>query len=201
MMLLAIVGSVRKGKATDTLVDRTINGALSVNPDMSVKKIYLGDHRISFCNNCLACRNRKTDAPISECSIRDDMDMLSADLLVSDSLIFGTPLHMGYPTALMMAFLERVCWTFAKPEGKILTLSGVPTPRSLKQRKAAVIITNSLVPPILKPFCDNASPVIKDVAKRSLNADFVGTLYAGAIEKRGVEFYLDKANNLGKKLV
>jgi hypothetical protein len=34
----------------------------------------------------------------------------------------------------------------------------------------------------------------------SLNAKTVGDLYAGNIEARGVEHYLDKAFNLGRKL-
>ena len=42
--LLAVVGSHRKGKATDTLVDKAIEGALSVDSDCSMKKINLIEH-------------------------------------------------------------------------------------------------------------------------------------------------------------
>ncbi len=50
------------------------------------------------------------------------MDHIKEDVLKSDSLIFGTPVHMGYATSIMMTFLERICWTFAKPERKVLTI-------------------------------------------------------------------------------
>lgn len=41
MNLLALVGSPRKSKATDTLVDKAIDGVLSKDPGCQVKKINL----------------------------------------------------------------------------------------------------------------------------------------------------------------
>jgi len=43
MNLLAIVGSPRKGKSTDTLVDKAIEGFRARAGDSSVRKIYLMD--------------------------------------------------------------------------------------------------------------------------------------------------------------
>jgi multimeric flavodoxin WrbA len=48
MNLLAIVGSPRKGKTTDTLVDRAIEGAKSKDPHCNIKKINLIEHDIKF---------------------------------------------------------------------------------------------------------------------------------------------------------
>ena len=201
MNLLAIVGSPRKGKATDTLVNKVIEGAKSGNPNGTVKKINLSDHDIQFCKNCLACRDSKTQEPVARCSIRDDMDQIYEDVLNSDALIFGTPVHMGFATAIMMTFLERICWTFAKPERRILTLSECPLPRSEKKRKAVIIVISWIVPPIYRRFCDLATPLIKQTIMDSLNAKTVGNMYAGDVEHRGVEYYFEKAFKLGKKLV
>ena len=129
------------------------------------------------------------------------MDDIREDVLMSDSLIFGTPVHMGYATAIMMSFLERICWTFAKPEGKILSIHGCPIPRSNKTRKAIIIVTSGLIPPLFRKLCDDATALIKQTAKDSLNAKTVGDLYAGDIEHRGVEYYHSLAFNLGRKLV
>ena len=200
MNLLAIVGSPRKGKATDTLVDRAIEGVISECPNCEVKKLNLIDHDIRYCRNCLACRDSKTKGPVAECTIRDDMDYIREDILESDSLILATPVHMGYATAIMMAFLERICWTFAKPEQQFLTVSGCPTPRSNKKRKAIIIVTSGIIPSLYSRFCDEATPLIKQTIKDSLNAKTVGDMYAGGIEHRGVEYYLDRAFNLGRKL-
>ena len=199
--LLAIVGSPRKCKATDTLVDKAIESVKSKSANSHVKKLHLADHDIQFCKNCLACRDSQTKDPVANCSIRDDMDFIREDVLKSDALIFGTPVHMGYATAIMMTFLERICWTFAKPEGTYLTIHRCPIPRSNKIRKSIIIVTSGIVPPLLRRFCDEATPLIKQTAKDSLNAKTVGTMYAGDIEHRGVDYYLERAFNLGRKLV
>jgi len=198
--LLAVMGSPRTGKATDTLVDKAIAGAVSSNPGLIVRKIVLAQHDINHCQNCLACRDRNTDGPFSRCLISDDMDLIYGDVLASDLLILGTPLHMGCVSSLMMVFLERICWTFAKPEGRVLTISHCPVPRSDKKRKSVTIITNGIVPPIYRKLCDDASSLIKNTVQDSLNARTVGTLYAGDIEGRGVESYFEKAFALGKKI-
>ena len=200
MNLLAIVGSPRKGKATDTLVDKAIEGAKSKAKSCNVKKLNLIDYDIEFCKNCLACRDSQTKEPAARCSISDDMDHIREDVLKSDSLIFGTPVHMGYATAIMMTFLERICWTFSKPEGRFLTVSGCPIPRSNKKRKAIILITSGIIPPIYRRLCDDATPLIKQTIKDSLNAKTVGDMYAGDIERRGVEYYFDKAFRLGRRL-
>ncbi len=201
MNLLAIVGSPRKGKATDTLVDKAIEGVLSVSQNCNVKKLHLADQDIKFCKNCLACRDSQTKEPIAKCTIQDDMDHIREDVLKSDSLIFGTPVHMGYATATMMAFLERICWTFAKPEGKILTIYGCPIPRSNKKRRSIIIVTSGIIPPLFRKLCDDATPLIRQTVKDSLNAKTVGDLYAGDIEHRGVEYYFERAFKLGMMLV
>ena len=174
MNLLAIIGSSRKGKATDTLVDKAIEGVKSKSPNCHVKKLHLIDHDIQFCKNCLTCRDSKTKNPVAKCIIRDDMDYIREDVLNSDSLIFGTPVHMGYATAIMMTFLERICWTFAKPEGKVLSINGLPIPRSNKTRKSIIIVTSGIIPPLFRRLCDEATPLIKQTVKDSLNAKTVG---------------------------
>lgn len=201
MKLLAIMGSPRKGKATDTLVDKAIEGAKAACPDIQVKKLILVDKEIGHCVGCLTCRDSKTTGPVAQCAIRDDMDSIVLDILEVDLLIIGTPLRMGHVTSILMKFLERVCWAFAKPAGRVLTVKGCPVPRSPKERRSVTIITNSIVPPIYRMFCDDASSLIKGTLKDSLNAKTVGELYAGDIDHRGVDFYMERAFKLGQKLV
>ena len=201
MNLLAIIGSPRKGKATDTLVDKAIVGVLKKSPNTSVKKIYLTDSGINTCKDCLTCWKSDTEGPVAKCVIRDDMDDINQDILKSDSLIMGTPIHMGYATALMMTFLERICWTFAKPEKSYVLIKGCPTPRAEKKRKAVIIAVSGMIPTRYKKFCNWATPQIKGVIKDSLNAKIVGVLYAGDVWHKGVEHYFDKALKLGQKLL
>jgi multimeric flavodoxin WrbA len=201
MNLLAIVGSPRKGKATDTLIDKAIEGVLKKSPDASVKKIYLSDQEIKYCKDCLTCMRGDTKDPIARCVIRDDMDDINQDILKADALILGTPVHWGYATALMMTFLERICWTFAKPTKSYVIIKGCPAPRSEKKRKAVIIAVSGAIPPRYKKFCNSATPQIKGLIRDSLNAKTVGALYAGDVWHRGADYYFDKALKLGQKLV
>ena len=200
MNVLAIVGSPRKGRSTDILVDQAVAGLKAEEPDCTVKKIHLMDHDIQFCKNCLACRDSKTREPIAPCTIKDGMDPIKQDVLDADRLIFGTPVHMGYATAVMMAFLERLCWTFGKPERNVLTVKGCPLPRSDKKRKAIIIVTSGIIPPHYRKLCDWATGQIKTVVKDCLNGKVVGSLYAGAIENRGADRYYGKAFKLGRRI-
>ena len=197
MNILAIMGSYRKGKTLDTLVDRAIDGAKS-GGDVHVNKVILVDRNIEYCRNCMVCRSDDDTKQRARCVICDDMDAICPMIEEADGYIFGTPVNMGAVTAVMKTFLERICWVFAKPGTR--PLAGCPTPRSKRKKRAIVIVSSGLIPPLLRRFCDDATPLIKSTARDSLNAKLVGSLYAGAVEKRGVEPYLDRAYALGKKL-
>lgn len=200
MNLLAIVGSPRKGKATDTLVDKAIEGVTSIHPECNATKVHLADQDIRYCKDCLACWKSNTKGPVAQCAIRDDMDHINEDIVNADRLILGTPVHFAYASALMMTFLERICWTFAKPEKSYVLVKGCPTPRTDKKRKAVIIAVSGMIPARYKRFCNAATPQIRGVMEDSLNAKTVGTLYAGDVWHVGVEAYLDDAFTLGKKL-
>jgi len=61
-------------------------------------------------------------------------------------------------------------------------------------------MSSGLIVPILRVFCDDATSLIKNTIGDSLNAKLIGTLYAGGIEKIGMDRYMAKALNLGRKL-
>jgi hypothetical protein len=107
---------------------------------------------------------------------------------------------MASATGIMTTFLERICWTFAKPEQRYLTVTGCPLPRAAKKRTAIIIVTSGIIPPLFRRLCDQATPLIKQTIVDSLHAKTVGDMYAGDIEHRGVERYAKKAYKLGQKL-
>ncbi len=201
MNVVAIVGSPRKGKNTDTLIDKAIEGVKKKDQNAVVEKFFLSEKKIDYCRDCLACWRSDTDGPLAKCVIRDDMDKINEELLKADALIMGTPIHMGYASALMMTFLERICWTFAKPEKSYVIVKGCPAPRSEKKRKAVIIAVSGMIPSKFKRFCNWATPQIKGVIKDSLNADTVGELYAGDVWHKDLQDYYQRAEKLGMKLV
>jgi hypothetical protein len=147
----------------------------------------------------MVCRNDDPDKPRARCVIEDDMETLYPLIEQADAYIFGTPVNMGTLTAAMKTFVERTCWVFAKPGTR--PIDGCPTPRSTKPRQSIIIVSSGLVPPLLRRWCDDATSVLKSQCTDVLGAKVRGTLYAGAVEKRGVEHYLDRARRLGQRLV
>ena len=197
MRILAVMGSYRKGRCVDKLVDEAIAGALSAG-DVEVDKVTLIERRIEYCRNCLSCRDNPTDAERAPCAIRDDMDEIAPQIERADAFIFGSSIAIGTVTAVMKTFLDRVVWCFARP-GR-WPLKGCPQPRTKRERSAIILLASSVVPPIIRFTCDDATKVMRDVCEDALNARVIGSLYAGAIEKRGLERYLPKARELGRRL-
>ena len=197
MNILAFIDSYRKGRTIDTLVDKAIEGAAS--QEARVEKVHLIDKDIRYCKNCMTCREDDPARELGRCPIKDDMQELYPRIHEADGYIFATPVNMGAVTAVMKTFLERCCWTFAKP-GRQLLLTGCPVPRTKRKKRAVVIVSSGIVPPWLRWWCDDATKLIKSVSTCSLNAKVVGHLYAGAVETRGVDRYLERAYRLGKRL-
>jgi multimeric flavodoxin WrbA len=195
--VLAIIGSYRKGKTIDALVDSAIAGA-EQKAGVSTTKIYLKDKNIRYCTNCMACRHDDPSKEIATCPIADDMQEIFPAIREADAFIFATPINCGTVTAVMKTFLERTCWTLARPGTK--PMKGCPVPRTTRRRPAIIILSTGLIPPILRRFCDDATSLIKSNCACCFGARVLGSLYAGAIEKKGVGRYLEKAHALGVKL-
>lgn len=198
MNVLAIVGSYRKRHAIDTLVDRVLEGVRQNHPDAVVDKIHLADRHVEYCRNCMACKLDDPAKPIAACILHDDMDELLAKLVAADALVVGTPVNIGTVTAVLKTFLERACWTLAKPGHR--PIAGCPVPRTAKPRRAVLVISAGTVPPWLRWFCDDATKLLKSWCDTCLGAKVVGSLYAGAVLSRGVDRYLPKACDLGRRL-
>ena len=201
MLLLAISGTYRKGGTIDRLIDRAIEGARAGDPRIEVERVQLIDKRIEYCRNCMACKKDDPAKPYARCVIDDDMQSLYPLIDRADAYLFGTPVNMAHETAVMKTFLERVCWVFSRPSPHWRPLKGCPEPRSSRKKKAGIIVSSGLVPPLLRIFCDEATSLLKSTCGCVLNAKVVGSFYAGAVHARGVEPYLEKAFNLGRALV
>ena len=199
MKTVAIMGSYRKGKTIDTLVDQAIGGVRCACQDAEIEKILLTERHIEYCRSCGACRRDDPGKPIAQCVIEDDMQEILPALCEAKAYILGAPIFEGTVNALTKTFLERICWTLARP-GR-WPVKGCPEPRREEKKRAIAILSSGLIVPLLRMFCDDATKLIRGTLRDSLNAKLGGTLYAGAVEKVGIERYLERAKNLGTRLV
>lgn len=198
MNILAIVGTYRRHRTIDALVDRALEGATAGRAGDVVDQIRLAERHIEYCRNCMACKKDDPAKPVADCILHDDMEVLLPKLVAADALVLATPVNIGTVTAVMKTFLERACWTLAKPGHR--PIEGCPAPRTDKPRRAIVLVSAGTVPPILRWFCDDATKLLKSWCASCLGADVVGSLYAGAVLARGVDRYLPKAYDLGRRL-
>jgi multimeric flavodoxin WrbA len=102
--VIAINGSPRKSGNTSTLLQKTLDGAVSVGAETEM--IHLIDLNYKGCVSCFACKRKGTKF-IGSCAIQDDLAPILEKAMTSNAIILGSPIYLGDVTALMRAFIER----------------------------------------------------------------------------------------------
>lgn len=98
-LTLGIVGSPRRGRNTETLVDEVLRGAEEAGS--ATEKVILNELKISPCQACNGCRETR------ECVLDDDMPFVVERMRESGVWVLGTPVYWWGPTAQFKAFLDR----------------------------------------------------------------------------------------------
>lgn len=103
--ILAVMGSPRKSKNTDILLDEVLKGLGSNH--VEIKKVYLKDFDLSPCVGCDSCM--KTGS----CFKRDDMDLLYDEFDKSDGIIIASPLYFNTVSSITKIMIDRcqVYWS------------------------------------------------------------------------------------------
>jgi multimeric flavodoxin WrbA len=96
---IAVIGSSRKGKNTDLIIDFIIKGLNEKN--INVEKYYLNSKSIETCSGCEYCIKMGT------CNIHDDITKIIDAMKEADGYILGSPSNNYNMTAQMKAFLDR----------------------------------------------------------------------------------------------
>lgn len=191
----AIVGSYRKNRIIDTIIDEILTSAKNEGAD--VEKIYLVDKHIEFCTNCRTCTQQEGQKR-GVCVIADDMAAILDRIDASDAIILGSPMNFWTVTAVTKRFIERlVCYAYW-PWG-----AHAPKVRNKQKTKKAVLITSSAAPAVIARLSSKIVGLLKSTANL-LGAKTMGVLFIGlaaSAEKGQVPDRLrKKAQLLGKKL-
>lgn len=96
---IAVVGSPRKGKNTELLVDYFIQGLVEKN--IKVDKFLLSSTNITTCIGCEYCIKAGT------CIFEDDISQIIESMKKADGYIFASPSYNYNVTAQMKALLDR----------------------------------------------------------------------------------------------
>ncbi len=185
MKITGFVGSPRKKGNTDTLVDTFLNGAGSTG--VEVQKFFLNELDI---NPCLGCFRNCMVKPGHVCrQYDDDMAMLLEEMIVSDVMLFASPLYCGTYSSLMARFFER-CLPLTEVEviGKEGTREGYRKVNNpVKGKKAVIGLVQDLI-----------YPQVGDLALKVFEKNVAGTYEMDIVERLHVTDVRDK-NDLQKK--
>ena len=104
--IYAINGSPRKNKNTATLLDKVLEGAKKIDPNILTERIDLYGLKYTGCLSCFACK-RKVGASYGKCAVRDDLYEVLEKLRDADALVFGSPIYYRTITGQLHSFYER----------------------------------------------------------------------------------------------
>ena len=100
MKVIGVVGSPRRGEATDTLVREVLAGAEEAGAEVVV--YHLDEMEVLPCRACMDCKTG--DA----CTQDDDMQQLYSALHECDGVVIGTPIYFYNMSAQLKAFTDRL---------------------------------------------------------------------------------------------
>lgn len=122
MNITTVLGSPRKKGNTNRVlgwVEETLRDAGHL-----VDRLNLVDYKINGCKGCFTCK--KSEAEIG-CPQKDEAKVVLSQLMVSDAVIYATPIYFWGPTAQMKTLIDRHCG--------LVTGFGDPTWHSLMEGK------------------------------------------------------------------
>lgn len=195
-LVLALVGSYRKGGTIDSLVDEVLASARGEGAQ--TRKIYLIDKQVEFCANCRTC-TQEPGATRGKCIHHDDMEELLDAIESADSLVLGSPMNFGSVTAVTKRFIERlICMTYW-PWG-----NHIPRGRVRKQTKPSVLIASCSAPSFFLLLSPGMRKLMRDAIKL-VGGKVIGEICVGMAARqrqpREMERKRRQARHLGRRLV
>jgi multimeric flavodoxin WrbA len=179
MKVLAINGTYRAKGNTSRLTDKALEGAKDQGAETEHVKLVEKD--IQYCTTCHTCYLDRSDDPIAPCPIKDDVRAIQEKMREADGVIFSSPVHASFMTALLFAFLERCLFTLTRPTGSMKGIHGCPEPRLAdKARAMASIACAGGITQELRHTCDMITPTLAWFGSGLVNGMPLGDLFAGA---------------------
>lgn len=156
-LIIALVGSYRKGGVIDTAVEEVLKAAREGGAETTT--VYLIDEPIEFCTNCRSCTQEPGDGH-GVCVTEDGMAALLDLIDRHDAVVLASPMNFFTVTAVMKRFIERlVCFSYW-PWG-----AGIPKARPYagNRKKGLVIISTAAPSLMILPF-SHIAKIMKSAA-------------------------------------
>ena len=109
--VLILSGSPRKRGNSDLLCDAFMRGAEEAGDQ--VKKIFIRDKKIGYCNACYYCREHG-----GVCTLKDDMAEILQEMHGADVIVMASPVYFYSIDAQMKTVIDRTVAQWTKLKNK-----------------------------------------------------------------------------------
>ena len=106
MKVLGIVGSMRKGRVTETLVREVIEEMANVDASVTSEFVCTRDLTLRPCR--VVCHEANCSTRLFQCSMDDDVVDVLAQMETADALVIGAPHYFRGPPAGFHTLIERL---------------------------------------------------------------------------------------------
>ena len=103
-LILGIVGSPRKNRSCNFLIEEALNGAKEASEDVVTEKLFLVDYKLQQCTGCDQCLREPYDCPLSA---NDDFKKLEEKVLSAHAILLAAPSYFGSPSGLTKVLIDR----------------------------------------------------------------------------------------------
>lgn len=177
--VLALMGSPRKRRNTDNLLEYILDG-IRVN-NYEINKIYLSDNKINPCTGCDYC------GKVESCVNNDDMSLIYEAFDNSDIIILAAPIYFNSVNGLTKNMIDRCqkYWSLKYSLGKKYKRT---------EDRVGIFLATGGAPFTHDQF--NGSIPVMDYFFRSINASYKGNYFISNTDDDPVNKRLDVKEEL-----
>jgi len=125
MKVIAINGSPRKKRNTGTLLEKALEGAVSVGAETEL--IHLYDLDFKGCRACYSCKLLGGKS-YGRCAAKDDLTPILREIEEVDVFILGSPVYFWSMTGVARSFMERLLYPYLNPaDSSVLPVKKIQT--------------------------------------------------------------------------
>ena len=125
MKVMAVNGSPRKKRNTGTLLEKALEGAVSVGAETEL--IHLYDLDFKGCRACYSCKLLGGKS-YGRCAAKDDLTPILREIEEVDAFILGSPVYFWSMTGVARSFMERLLYPYLNPaDSSVLPVKKIQT--------------------------------------------------------------------------
>ena len=125
MKVMAVNGSPRKKRNTGTLLEKALEGAVSVGAETELVHLY--DLDFKGCRACYSCKLLGGKS-YGRCAAKDDLTPILREIEEVDVFILGSPVYFWSMTGVARSFMERLLYPYLNPaDSSVLPVKKIQT--------------------------------------------------------------------------